>query len=125
MNEVKIQHRRAAIRWSPRLAAVLGGLIILAGMSAATPRKAEAAVVQGYGVSMQTACMEQHPGANVAWWWYYYSPYSWYCGNYTTPTSFNYMGGVNVQAYCTRHFPGTYAKLSYVGVPTVWSWVCA
>ncbi len=86
---------------------------------------ADAAVVQGYGISMQTACVEQHPGANVALWWFYYNPYSWYCGNYTTPAAFNYMGEVNVQAYCARHFPGTYAELSYVGIATVYSWVCA
>jgi hypothetical protein len=103
----------------------LGVLAIVVGMSLSAPRKANAAVIQGFGVSMQTACMEQHPGANVAWWWYYYNPYSWYCGTYTTPTQFTYMGGVNVQAYCNKHFPGTHAKLSYIYVPLVWSWVCA
>jgi hypothetical protein len=125
MNEAAIQQKRIRIRRRGRLAAAIGGLALLAGLSVTTARQADAGVVQGYGVSMQTACMEQHPGANIALWWFYYNPYSWYCGNYTTPTSFDYMGGVNVQAYCNRHFPGTYAKLNYVGAATVYSWVCA
>ncbi len=136
------QRLRARIRWSHWLAATLGGLVLLAGFSAMTPRNADAAVVQGYGVTMQSissastsasasvqilysinvvrACQEQgHLGASF----WNTTPYGWYCYNFSpSPPFWEWAGGVDMQGYCNRHYPGTRAIIYYYNL---YGWRCS
>ena len=89
--------------------------------------KASAAV--WYGVNMQRACQYTYNDsmayANTL---NLLSPYSWYCYHerFGYPYEWWYLGGVNVQKYCSITYPGSVATVagSWYSRWPAYRWAC-
>jgi hypothetical protein len=80
---------------------------------------------QDYGVSMISACTQQYGGPLIqAWPMSVSNAYSWRCYRVTSwvPYRLAYLGGVNVDQWCKRTYPGSFA----VAEQSNWaySWSC-
>ena len=63
-----------------------------------------------YQINYVQACQEKgHLGASF-WYW---GPYAWYCYDYAFPVGIAYAGGMDIQAWCNRHYPGSRAIVWY------------
>jgi hypothetical protein len=107
----------------------LGAVIVVGSLSVGTlgltAGTASAAVT--YAVNPNTVCSEQYSGATGASFWSW-SPYALYC--YQAGVSFPWgatitpLGGLDVQAFCSRWYPGSRAV---VGPGWRWppnAWAC-
>ena len=122
--------KAALVRTKRKTAATVVSLLLMVGgvlgISLATAGPAAAA---DYGVNMTQACQQQHPGSAAAWYWNVADPNSWYCfhtgnGVISIPPSISVIvdGGINVQAWCSRAYPGSTARVNFPY--SALYWVC-
>lgn len=103
------------LRWTTSrvvlvLALAVAGLFFTAAPASAAVR---------YSVNMTQACQEKGHFAASYWNW---TAYGWYCYDLSFPAlSIAPAGGVDVQAWCSRHYPGSEAK---VIENNLWGWRC-
>ena len=73
-----------------------------------------------YPVNVVQACQEQgHLGASF----WNYTPYGWYCYDFSpAPPFWAWAGGVDIQGWCNRHYPGTRAIIYY---NNLYGWRCS
>ena len=103
------------------LVATISGTLVVAP-------PAQAAIY--YGVNMQQACKDTYNDSrSQAAYTNPWSPYSWYCSHIQVPypPQYYWQGGVNVQKYCTIHYPGSAAIVapSWYDYWPIYRWVCS
>jgi|ERR1035438_812336 hypothetical protein len=113
--------RRIAVPTAALVMIVLGyfGLPI-SSASASTSASKSPSVQILYSINVVQACEDQgHLGA-LAW---NTTPYGWFCYNFSpAPPGWDYAGGVDMQGYCNRHYPGTRAIIYY---NNLYGWRCS
>jgi hypothetical protein len=116
-------------RWGRRVtASAVASLALMLGYSSLPMSSASASASTAasswvqilYPIDVVRACQEQgHLGA-LAW---NTGPYGWFCYDpSTSPPFWNFAGGVDIQGYCNRHYPGTRAIIYY---NNLYGWRCS
>jgi hypothetical protein len=89
-----------------------------AGYVGLSTQSASAAVL--YGVNMVQAC-EEHGHLGASFW--NTTPYGWYCYDFSpAPPFWSWAGGVDIQGWCNRHYPGTH---SFIYQNNLYGWRCS
>lgn len=88
--------------------------------SASASTSASTSVQILYPINVVQACEEQgHLGASF----WNTSPYGWYCYNFSpSPPFWEWAGGVDMQGYCSRTYPGSQAIIYY---NDLYGWRCS
>ena len=90
----------------------------ISSASASTARSASVQIL--YPINVVRACEEQgHLGASF----WNTTPYGWYCYNFSpSPPFWEWAGGVDMQGYCNRNYPGTSA---IIYANNLYGWRCS
>jgi hypothetical protein len=96
---------------------------LTAGVTVATSTSASADTGGEYTVYHPIvpadACIDQGHFGAISFEWF--NPYSLHCYDVSVPPSISIAGGVDIQAFCNKKFPGSTAT---VNGKTVWDWYC-
>ncbi len=72
-----------------------------------------------YSINVTQACQEQGHFANSFW---NTGPYGWYCYDLALPSGVSPAGGVDMQGWCNRHYPGATAIIYQYNL---YGWRCS
>jgi len=102
------------------LTGLLGLSVSSASAATSAASSASAPVQILYSINVVAACEQQgHLGA-LAW---NTTPYGWFCYNASTSKPFwDFAGGVDMQGYCNRNYPGSTAIIYH---NNLYGWRCS
>ena len=123
------QHKRGktGTKMRRRLATLGAVLTMTIGAALVVAPPADAAVY--YHVNMSQACKDTYnDSGSWAAFWNPWNPYSWYCSHLEGPYPpvYRWQGGVDIQKYCNKHYPGSKATVApkWFDYWPIYRWAC-